>query len=60
MRITNVKERNEIEAVIDYKTGKYSHRFKLTAKQKAIFSCFVLSERDVDEYAKSIPSSYKA
>ena len=54
-----VKELNKIEAITDYKTGQYSRRYKLTAKQKAIFSCLALSENDVDEYAKSIPSSYK-
>lgn len=55
-----VKELNKIEAVIDYKTGQYSRRYKLTAKQKAMLSCLDLSERDVDEYAKSITSSYKS
>ena len=55
-----VKELNKIEAVIDYKTGQYSRRYKLTAKQKAMLSCLGLSERDVDEYAKSITSSYKS
>ena len=52
-----VKELNKIAAVIDYKTGQYDRRYKLTAKQKAMLSCFDLSEYDVDEYAKSIPSS---
>ena len=55
-----VKELNKIEAVIDYKTGQYSRRYKLTAKQKAMLSCLGLSERDVDEYVKSITSSYKS
>lgn len=55
-----VKELNKIEAVIDYKTGRYSRRYKLTAKQKAILSCLVLSENDVDEFAKFISSSYKS
>ena len=55
-----VKELNKIEAVIDYKTGQYSRRYKLTAKQKAMLSCLALSESDVDEYAKSITSSYKS
>lgn len=32
-----VKELNKIEAVIDYKTGQYSCRYKLTAKQKPYF-----------------------
>lgn len=54
-----VKELNKIEAVIDYKTGRYSRRYKLTAKQKAILSCLALSEKDVDEFAQSISSSYK-
>lgn len=55
-----VKELNKIEAITDYKTGQYSRRYKLTAKQKAILSCLALSENDVDEYAKSISSSYKS
>ena len=55
-----VKELNKIEAVVDYKTGQYSRRYKLTAKQKAILSCLALSENDVDEFAKSITSSYKS
>ena len=55
-----VKELNKIEAVIDYKTRQYSRRYKLTAKQKSILSCFTLSENDVDEFAKSISSSYKS
>ena len=55
-----VKELNKIEAVVDYKTGRYSRRYKLTAKQKAILSCLALSESDVDEFAKSITSSYKS
>ena len=55
-----VKELNKIEAVIDYKTSQYRRRYKLTAKQKAIFSCFALSEYDVDEFSKSISSSYKS
>lgn len=55
-----VKELNKIEAVIDYKTGRYSRRYKLTAKQKAILSCLALSENDVDEFAKFISSSYKS
>ncbi len=55
-----VKELNKIEAAIDYKTGQYSRRYKLTAKQKAMLSCFALSETDVDEFAKCISSSYKS
>lgn len=55
-----IKELNKIEAEIDYKTGQYSRRYKLTAKQKAILSCLALSENDVDEYAKFILSSYKS
>lgn len=55
-----VKELNKIEAVADYKTGQYSRRYKLTAKQKAILSCLALSENDVDEFAQSISSSYKS
>ena len=55
-----VKELNKIEAIVDYKTGRYSRRYKLTAKQKAILSCLALSESDVDEFAKSITSSYKS
>ena len=55
-----VKELNKIEAVADYKTGQYRRRYKLTAKQKAILSCLALSENDVDEFAKSITSSYKS
>lgn len=55
-----VKELNKIEAVVDYKTGQYSRRYKLTAKQKAILSCLALSENDVDEFADSITSSYKS
>ncbi len=55
-----VRELNKIEAVVDYKTGQYSRRYKLTAKQKAILSCLALSESDVDEFAKSITSSYKS
>ena len=55
-----VKELNKIEAVIDYKTGQYSRRYKLNAKQKAMLSCLDLSESDVDEFAKSITSSYKS
>ena len=55
-----VKELNKIEAVVDYKTGRYSRRYKLTAKQKAILSCLALSESDVDEFAKFITSSYKS
>lgn len=43
--------------VIDYNTGQYRRRYKITAKQKAIFSCLALSENDVNEYA--ISSSYK-
>lgn len=54
-----VKELNKIEAVIDYKIGQYSSRYKLTAKQKAILSCLALSENDVDEFAKYISSSHK-
>ena len=55
-----VKELNKIEAVIDYKTGQYSRRYKLTAKQKSILSSRSLSAKDVDEFAKFIPSSYKS
>lgn len=55
-----VKELNKIEAVIDYKTGQYSRRYKLTAKQKTILSCLALSEKDVDEFTQSISSSYKS
>ena len=55
-----VKELNKIEAVADYKTGEYSRRYKLTVKQKAILSCLALAENDVDEFAKSISSSYKS
>lgn len=51
---------NKIKPVIDYKTGRYCRRYKLTAKQKAILSCFALSENDVDEFAKYISSSYKS
>ena len=55
-----VRELNKIEAIIDYKTGKYSRRYKLTAKQKAILSCFTLSENNVDDFAKNITSSYNS
>lgn len=55
-----VKELNKIETVVDYKTGQYSRRYKLTAKQKSVLSCLALSETDVDDFAKSITSSYKS
>ena len=58
--VSTHQELNKIEAVVDYKTGQYSRRYKLTAKQKAILSCLALSENDVDEFAKSITSSYKS
>ena len=49
-----VKELNKIEAVIDYKTGRYSRRYKLTARQKSILSAVGLSEHDVDGFAETI------
>ena len=49
-----VKELNKIEAVIDYKTHRYSRRYKLTARQKKILACAHLSETDVDQLAEVI------
>lgn len=49
-----VKELNKIEAVVDYKTGSYSRRYKLTARQKSILSCAGLKESDVDDFIEII------
>lgn len=44
----------KIEALRDYKTGKYSRRYKLTSKQKRILSAFSLVESDVDSVASTL------
>lgn len=55
-----IKELSKVFAIIDTKTGKYNRRYKLSAKQKNIFSCLDLSEHNVDEFANSIQSSYNS
>ena len=49
-----VRELNKVEAVVDYKTGRYSRRYKLTAKQKSVLSCLGLDESHVDQFAKNL------
>ena len=49
-----VRELNKVEAVADYRTGRYSRRYRLTARQKSILECLDLAEKDVDEFARNL------
>lgn len=49
-----VKELNKIEAVVNYKTGTYSRRYKLTARQKSVLACVGLTESDADDFIATI------
>ena len=45
---------NKVEAVADCRTGRYSRRYRLTARQKSILECLDLAEKDVDEFARNL------
>jgi hypothetical protein len=46
-----IRELEKIEVLRDYKTQKYSRRYKLTARQKKIYAAFALHESMVDEFS---------